>query len=303
MTYSGNVSLSSGSNLILTSGISGATNVSLSAAGNLILTGAAVAASGALSLDARGTVVLDNSSVGGSGTTGTSISSAGAINLVNGGSVGNSSAPTTLATGFANINGTVVNGNVTTVIANNLRIAGGGALIASDKVRVAVAKDIMLDSAAGNSSIGAVNAVNLVLASPDSILSLAGSTSGSSTIAVNGPVGSATRVLFSARSSGGVIVDGVPGIGPGGFNSGFQTGRGPATLGNGLFIAYGGVATDICKILPGLCVVRPIGPPGLVGPPPPKPVVKDDTDGIGSFGDPTPATGNARKRPGVCKAA
>ena len=309
VTFSGDVVLAAGGNLVLAGGnATGAANLSLFAGNNLVVGNANVDAAHSVSLGAANAVVINNATVGTAAATGTSISSAGTLNILNGSSVGNSGAPTKLSTGFANISGASVSGSDVTVNANNLLVAGGS-ISASDKLRAVVARDIMLDSTTSDSSIGGVNAVNLALASIDSTLSLAGSASGRSTVGVNGPAGSEIRVFFSARTSGGIVVDGAQGIGPGSFNSGFEFGRAVAQIGSNLFVSYGGFASDVCKTLPGLCVVRAAAGLGLIGPPPPRPVVKEDPDGLGSFGEqaagasPVPGTGPQKKRPGVCKAA
>lgn len=306
ITYAGNAGLAAAGNLILTGRtIAGATNMALGAGGNVVIGTSTVNATNSVSIGAGGAVILGSSSVG-TTSAGTNVAAAGSI-LVNLGTLGNSAAPTSLATSAATIDGATVSGSVTSVIANNLLVSGGGTLSASDKLRAVIAKDITVDSASSSSSIRATNDVNLALASPDSLLRLAGSASAPSIVKTTGPAGSAVRVLFSNRTSGGLIVDGAPGIGPGNFGSGFRAGAANAVLGSDLFVAYGGAFTDACKALPGLCVVRAIVNPAPGGSQPPRPPPKDDSEGIGSFGDQAPGAGtgttNQRKRPGVCKAA
>jgi filamentous hemagglutinin family protein len=307
ITYAGDAALAAGGNLTLTGlNLTGATNMALGAGGNVVIANSTVNATGSVSIGAGGGVIMSGSNVGSTASNGTSIGAQGFV-LMNTGFLGNAAAPTTVATGAANfVNGTV-SGSVMTVIANNLLLSQGSTLTASDKFRAVIAKDITLDSTSSSNAILATNEVNLALASPDSFLNLVGSASAPSHIKVNGPAGSATRVLFTNRTSGGLVVDGAPGIGPGSFGSGFRAGAASAALGKDLFVAYGGAFTDVCKVLPGLCVVRAVvnAPPGASQPPKPPP--KDDAEGIGSFGDQAPGSGpgapNQRKRPGVCKAA
>ncbi len=307
ITYAGNAALAAAGNLIVTGRtISGATNLALGAGGNVVIGTSTINATNSVSIGAGSGVFLGSSSVGTTASAGTSIISGGSV-LVNLGTLGNNNAPTSVTTGAATVDGGTVNGNVTSVVAGNLLVTGGGTLSASDKLRAVIAKDITVDSSAGNSSILATNDLNLALASPDSFLNLAGGASGQSRVKVIGPAGSAIRVLFNNRTSGGLIVDGAPGIGPGSFGSGFRAGAANALLGSDLFVAYGGAFTDVCKVLPGLCFVRAIvnAPPGANQPPKPPP--KDDAEGIGPFGDQAPGAGagatNQKKRPGVCKAA
>ena len=308
VTVAGNATMASGGNLVVNGGSLSAGNLTLLAAGNVVTNHSNIDASGNVSLGAGASVKVNGGVIGASSVAGTSISSTGEIDVGGAASVGNAASPTSLTTGHAKIGaGSTTSGSVVSITANDLSVGSGSSVVASDKLRAAVARNIMLDSTSGNSTLSAVNAINLVLGSQDSLVSLAGGVGGQSTIRLTGPAGSATRIFFARRTSGGVVVDGAQGIGPGAFNSSFRSGAGNAVLGQDLFISYGGTFTDVCKVLPGLCVVRAIvnAPPGANQPPKPPP--KDESEGIGSFGEQAtgaaPGTPNQRKRPGVCKPA
>ena len=132
----------------------------------------------------------------------------------------------------------------------------------------------MSESSAGQHRLGAVlQHANPFNRDHEATLAYTGAPEKPAGTKVIGPAGSTIRVLFTHRTSGGPIAD------------------------------CGGVFADVCEVLPGSCVVR-----GIVKTPPdanqpPKPLPKDDAEGIVSFGDQAPGTNNHRKRPGVCKAA
>ena len=306
ITYAGDAGLLAGGNLqVSTTSISGANNLSLSAGGALTLTTASVSASGAISLGAGTGITISGSSIGTSGATSVSMLSGGPLSIFSGSSVGSSTIPVTLTGGLINVGGSVF-GSTTSLIANRLFVGGGGFMASTDKLRALIAKDILLDSSSGSAVLFAGNDLNLTLASVDSVLNLSGIASNPALVKTTN-AGGMIRVAFTQRLSDGIMVDGATGIGPGIFNSRFASNTGPAVLGSNLFVTYATPVNDICKVLPGLCVVKAISTSVPVANQPPKPAPKDDSEGIGAFGEQAPGappgTPNQRKRPGVCKAA
>lgn len=194
-------------------------------------------------------------------------------------------------------NGISTPGAINLVAGGNLRLSGAPVQSSGNSINVAVGGNLIVDASVGNPRLDAFNSTNLGLLSATSKIILDGAPGSSARIkAFNGPI----NVDFKNRSDGGIFVDGAAGYGVGANGSGFFVGNAPALLGGNLLIKYGVANADICKVLPGLCVIRPPNALLLARPVLPKPVVKDDGDGAGEFGD---QTGRARsKRPGVCKA-
>ena len=288
----GNVSLEAGAggSVTVTNGLSTFGDV-LPIAGSLSITGGAlgvagnfnvptgITASGSVGLAAGGNLVLP---------AGFSIAGATSIKLGAGGNIEAQSPNLTSA------------GPIEILAGGSLKMIGGVIASTNDALNVVIKGDVVLDAFAGPAALGAKGPVNLALLSPGSRIELIGAPAGAARIS-SSSTGS-INIDFRARSAGGVVVDGARSLGPGSFGSGFRIGTQAAVRGGNLFIKYGVVDSDICKTLPGLCIVRP-----------PTPIVvreqnkarqdKDDEEGFGAFGDSSPGASGTRKRPGVCKAA
>ena len=194
-------------------------------------------------------------------------------------------------------NGISTAGSIDLAAGGNLRVNGAPVQSSGKSINVLVGGNVIVDSSVGNPRLDAFNRTNLTLLSATSKIILDGVPGSSARIAAfNGPI----NVDFRNRSDGGIFIDGAPGRGVGAFGSGFFVGNAPALLGSNLLIKYGVANADICRVLPGLCVIRPPNALALVRPLQPKPLDKDDSDGAGEFGDQSGRTKS--KRPGVCKA-
>ncbi|MBL8381501.1 MAG: filamentous hemagglutinin N-terminal domain-containing protein [Burkholderiales bacterium] len=221
---------------------------------------------------------------------------------LNGGNVVASAGALNLATsGLVLVrNGGTATGRPTRIFANNLVVTGGTVTSVNNPLDIKVNNDLVMNPVSGTALLLSTGSgVNIDLAGPNSRLVLDG-TGGGVAHVVSNAAGGATRINFGTRGEGGIVVDGVRGLGPGPSSAGFYGGGGqPAVLGSNLFVRYGGAVSDVCQTLPGLCVLRPTNILAAPRPPDPRQVQKDPDEGIGAFGD----DAAKRRRPGVCKAA
>ena len=282
-TISGNGTLTvSGQNVVLNGVKAGGTNLNLTGGTTTVGSGATVFGS----LTKAAPMTINN---GAFGLNGDFVVPAG-INYLNDVGLG--------ATGNLIIsNGLSTAGTIALAAGGNLRVSGAAVQSSGSSINVLVGGNVIVDASTANSRLDAFKSTNLNLTSASSKVILDGSGASSARIeAFKGPI----NIDFRNRSDGGIFVDGAPGFGVGSFGSGFFVNSAPAILGGNLLVKYGIANTDICRALPGLCVIRPPNPLAMTRPVQPRPEVKDDGDGVGEFGDQSGRTKS--KRPGVCKA-
>ncbi len=263
---------------VVPAGITYLNDVGLGAGGNLTLAATPVSANN-ITLAAGGGLIVTGANVNASSVA--NLLAGGGINLLAGGNVSGSS-----GVNFATTGNVVMNGGNMLSLSGSIKGALGGDLV-------------IVKSGSGSTRMDAFNAIDLALLSPTSKIVLGTGSGGNGRISpFNGPV----RIDFTNRADGGIFVDATPSVGPGTNGSGFFVGSPSvaAVRGANLFIKYGAVNTDICKALPGFCVLRPLNLLSVPRPPQPRQLAKEPDEGIGSFGDETGKI--QKKRPGVCKA-